>query len=232
MIQVRKSEERGHFNHGWLDTHHTFSFASYYDPAHMGFRDLRVINDDRVEGGSGFPTHAHRDMEILTYVLGGALEHRDSMGNGGVIRPGEVQRMTAGRGVEHSEANASETEELHLLQIWILPERAGIQPGYEQKAFPIEERADQLRLVASREGRDGSVSLHQNVELYAGVLSRGAEVTHEFRPGRHGWLHVARGEAEVNGTVLRAGDGAAISDEASVTVVGNGDTEVLLFDLR
>lgn len=232
MIRIRKSDERGHINHGWLDTFHTFSFGDYHDPANMGFRDLRVINDDRVAGGAGFPTHGHRDMEIITYVLDGALMHRDSMGNGGVIHPGEVQRMSAGRGVQHSEANASETEPLHLLQIWILPERAGIQPGYEQKMFPIEERADQLRLMASRDGRNGSVSLHQNVDLYAGVLGRGVEVSHAFGPGRHGWLHVARGEAEVNGTVMRTGDGAAISEEPSVRIVGNEGTEVLLFDLR
>ncbi len=232
MIRVRKSEERGHFNHGWLDTYHTFSFADYYDQDHMGFRDLRVINDDRVAGGAGFPTHPHRDMEIITCVLEGSLMHRDSMGNGGVIRPGEVQRMSAGRGVRHSEANASESEPLHLLQIWILPERAGIEPGYEQKMFPIEERTNRLRLMASRDALEGSVAIHQDVDLYAGVLGRGSEVSHEFRPGRHGWLHVAKGEAEVNGTVLRTGDGAAISDETSLTIVGNGGTEVLLFDLR
>ncbi|HEY6212676.1 MAG TPA: pirin family protein [Vicinamibacterales bacterium] len=231
MIRIRRAEERGHFDHGWLDTFHTFSFADYYDPEHMGFRALRVINDDRVAPGHGFPTHPHRDMEIITYVLDGALAHRDSMGNGSTIRPGEVQRMSAGTGVRHSEENPLADTELHLLQIWILPERAGITPGYEQKAFSDDERRGTLRLVASHDGRDGSVTIHQDAELYASLLDDGQSVTHEFRPDRHGWLHVARGEATVNGIALKDGDGVAISDEKSVTITGRG-AEILLFDLN
>jgi redox-sensitive bicupin YhaK (pirin superfamily) len=229
MIQLRRSGERGHFNHGWLNTYHTFSFADYYDPHFMGFRSLRVINDDRVAPTTGFGTHGHRDMEIITYVLEGELEHQDSMGNGSVIRPGEVQRMSAGTGVRHSERNPSQDQWLHLLQIWIVPERDGIPPGYEQKNFTAAERRGVLRLVASREGRDKSVSLHQDVDLYATLLDD-ATVTHAFRPKRYGWLHVARGEADVNGEKLGEGDGASIRDEASITVAGR-NAEVLLFDL-
>jgi redox-sensitive bicupin YhaK (pirin superfamily) len=231
MINIRKASDRGHANHGWLDTHHTFSFADYHDPEFMGFRTLRVINEDRVSPGVGFGTHGHRDMEIVSYVLEGALGHKDSMGNGSVIRPGDVQRMSAGTGVMHSEMNPSETEPVHFLQIWILPDRRNITPGYEQKHFAPEERNGQLRLVAAPDGRDGAVTIHQDVEIYASLLDGETAVTHEFRPGRYGWLQVTRGEAEVNGQKLAAGDGASISDEASVTIRGTG-AEVLLFDLN
>jgi redox-sensitive bicupin YhaK (pirin superfamily) len=228
MITIRKTDERGYFDHGWLQTHHTFSFADYYDEAFMGFRALRVINEDRIAPGHGFGRHGHRDMEIVTYVLSGALAHNDSMGTGSVIRPGEVQRMSAGTGVMHSEANASETEPVELLQIWLLPERRGITPGYEQKMFG-EERLGRLRLVASRDGREGSVTIHQDAAIYASLLD-GGSVTHAFAPGRYGWLQLARGAAEVNGVRLAAGDGAAIADEASLTIEGQG-AELLLFDL-
>ena len=228
MITIRKAADRGHFDHGWLDTYHTFSFADYHDPAFMGFRALRVINDDRVQAGRGFGTHGHRDMEIITYVLEGELGHQDSMGNGSVIRPGEVQRMSAGTGVMHSEKNASDAL-VHLLQIWILPERHGITPSYEQKAFPAAERDGRLRLVASRDGRDGSLTIHQDADLYTVTLRDGASVTHDIRPGRYGWVQVARGTVTLNGQPLTAGDGAAIESEPQVTIVGDG--EVLLFDL-
>ena len=227
MIQIRKSAERGHFDHGWLDTYHTFSFADYFDPEFMGFRALRVINDDRVAAGRGFGMHGHRDMEIVTYVLDGALAHRDSMGNGSIIRPGEVQRMSAGTGVTHSEANPSDTDPLRLLQIWILPARRGDKPSYEQKMFTDADRRGTLRLVASPDGRDGSVTIHQDVEIYTSLVD--GEVTHTFRPGRYGWLQVARGNVELNGQALKEGDGAAISEESSVAINGSG--EVLLFDL-
>jgi redox-sensitive bicupin YhaK (pirin superfamily) len=230
MINIRKAEERGHFNHGWLDTYHTFSFADYYDPEQMGFRSLRVINDDRVEPGVGFGTHPHRDMEIITYVLDGELAHKDSMGNGSIIRPGEVQRMSAGTGVRHSEKNPSPAQWLHLLQIWIVPDRTGITPSYEQKMFEPAERQGRLRLVASPDGADGSVTIHQDVRLYASLLD-GEEVSHEFDKGRYGWLHVASGNAIVNGIELKAGDGVAITDEKSLTIKGDG-AEVLLFDLN
>ncbi len=231
MMQLRRSPERGHFDHGWLDTLHTFSFADYYDPRHMHFRTLRVINEDRVAPGAGFPTHPHRDMEIVTYVLEGALQHRDSMGNGSVIRPGDVQRMSAGSGVTHSEYNASESEPVHLLQIWMLPERKGIPPSYEQKAFSEEERRGKLRLVASPDGRDGSVTIHQDNALYVALLGPGESVRHELAPNRHAWLQVARGRVTLNGTELAAGDGAAISQEKFVELRGVQDAEVLLFDL-
>jgi redox-sensitive bicupin YhaK (pirin superfamily) len=241
MITIRRADERGHAEHGWLDSHHTFSFADYYDPAHMGFRSLRVINEDWVQAGKGFPTHPHSDMEIVTYVLDGALEHKDSMGTGSVIRPGEVQRMTAGTGVTHSEHNASRTEPVHLLQIWILPERRRLQPGYEQKAFPESERRGRLRLIASRDGAEGSVTINQDARLYGTLLGDGERVTHALAPGRHAWLQVARGGVRVNGTSLAAGDGAAISDERTLELVGQaardasgdaeGRAEVLLFDL-
>jgi len=230
MITIRHAADRGHFNHGWLDTYHTFSFADYYDPRNMGFRALRVINDDRVEPGAGFGTHPHRDIEIITYVLDGELAHKDSMSNGSTIRPGEVQRMSAGTGVRHSEANPSPAQWLHLLQIWILPDRNGITPSYEQKYFEPAERQGRLRLVASPDGAGGSVSIHQDVRLYATLLDDGQEVAHTFDSGRHGWLHVARGSANVNGIELGAGDGAAISDEEKITIKGDG--EVLLFDLN
>ena len=226
MIHVRKAAERGHFNHGWLDTYHTFSFADYYDPGFMGFRDLRVINEDRVAPGTGFGRHGHRDMEIVTVVLEGALAHRDSMGTGAEIRPGEVQRMSAGTGVLHSEMNASESEPVHFYQIWLLPERQGLAPGYEQKAFPPADGT--LQLVGSRDGRDGSVTIHQDVDLYRGEVD--GALRFEFRPGRYGWLQVARGEMTLNGNALKAGDGAAIEDERDIEIGGKG--ELLLFDLN
>jgi len=231
MIQIRRAEDRGHFNHGWLNTYHTFSFADYHDPEFMGFRDLRVINEDRVTAGAGFGTHAHRDMEIISYVLEGALEHRDSLGNGGVVRPGEVQRMSAGTGVRHSESNASKSEPLHFLQIWIMPEREGLSPGYEQKMFPVEERSNRLRLIASPDGDDGSLRINQDARVFASVLDRGEKVVHSPAPQRHLWLQVAAGQIEVNGEILRESDGAAITDETSLEIVGNGGSEFLLFDL-
>ena len=234
MITLRSSAARGHFNHGWLDTYHTFSFADYYDPKHMGFRALRVINEDRVAPGSGFGTHPHRDMEIITYVLEGALAHKDSMGNGSTILPGDVQRMSAGTGVRHSEFNHSQAESVHLLQIWILPEKAGIAPSYEQKNFPAEEKRNRLRLVASHDGRDGSLKVHQDVNLYAALLDQGKSVRLDLPPGRHAWLQVTRGEIAVNGKVLKAGDGAGIGDESAVEFSGKtcpDASEVLLFDL-
>jgi len=231
MIQIRKAEERGHFDHGWLNTYHTFSFADYYDPEFMGFRALRVINEDRVEPGRGFGTHSHRDMEIVTYVLEGELEHRDSMGTGSVIRPGEVQRMSAGTGVLHSEVNPSRSKGVHLLQIWILPERHGIRPEYEQKTFPAEERNGKLRLVASQDGADGSLTIHQDARLFAGMLRNGEPIRYDLQPGRYAWLQVARGTVEVNGQKLNAGDGAAVEDEKALTLEGQ-DAEVLLFDLN
>ena len=232
MIKVRRSAERGHFDFGWLDTRHTFSFADYYDPRFMGFRSLRVINEDWVEPGRGFGTHGHRDMEIITYVLEGALEHRDSMGNGSVLRPGEVQRMSAGTGVLHSEFNHSRDERVHLLQIWILPEREGVKPSYEEKTFGAAEKNGRLRLVASREGSDGSVKINQDARLYAALLEPGQQVTHQLAPGRHAWLQVARGAVELNGHALRQGDGAAVSDEQTLTIVGAEPAEILLFDLN
>jgi redox-sensitive bicupin YhaK (pirin superfamily) len=231
MIAIRPATERGHADHGWLDTWHTFSFADYYDPRFMGFRVLRVINEDFVAPGRGFPTHGHRDMEIITYVLEGALEHRDSLGTGSVIRPGEVQRMSAGTGVRHSEANPSASEPLHLLQIWIEPSRAGIAPGYEQKAFTDADKRGRLRLVASPDGAEGSVTIHQDARVYSTLLGPGDKVAHRLGPGRHAWLHVARGTLALNGQRLAQGDGAAIGDEPSLTLVGETDTEALLFDL-
>ena len=231
MIRVRRSEDRGHAQHGWLDSHHTFSFADYVDPSQMGFRALRVINEDRVAPGEGFPTHAHRDMEILSYVLEGGLQHKDSLGTGSVIRPGDVQRMSAGTGVAHSEFNASRTEPVHFLQIWILPERRGIAPGYEQKHFPEDGRKGQLRLIASPTGEAGSVSIHQDVRLYSALLGPGESVTHALAPGRHAWVQVARGALKLGEQRLSAGDGAAISDERAVTLTADVPSEVLLFDL-
>ena len=231
MIETRRSAERGHANHGWLDTHYTFSFADYDDPRFMGFRSLRVINDDRVAPGRGFPTHGHRDMEIVTFVLEGALQHRDSLGNGSVIRPGDVQRMSAGTGVSHSEFNPSRGEALHLLQIWILPERNGLAPGYEQKTFTDAQKLGTLRLVASSNGRDGSVTIHQDAEIYASVLGEGDRVKHELLPGRHAWVQVATGRIRLNGETLEEGDGAAISAESLLELTGMDESEVLLFDL-
>ena len=232
-MQIRRAGERGHADHGWLDSWHTFSFADYHDPRHMGFRALRVINEDRVAPGGGFPRHPHRDMEIVSYVLAGALEHKDSLGTGSVIRPGDVQRMSAGTGVVHSEYNASKTEPVHFLQIWLLPDRAGHAPGYEQKAFTDADKRGRLRLVASPDGADGSVTIHQDAKIHATVLARGAGVEHALAPGRHAWVHVARGAAEVNGTPLAAGDAAALTGEPIVRLRGAGDddAELLLFDL-
>ena len=231
MIRMRPGNERGHARHGWLDSHHTFSFADYYDPRHMGFRALRVINDDRVDPSMGFPPHPHRDMEIVSYVLEGGLAHKDSMGNGSVIRPGDVQRMSAGTGVRHSEYNASDAEPVHFLQIWLLPERQGLPPGYEQKRFSREEKLGTLRLVASPDGRDGSVTIRTDASLYAGILDAGMKTELPLAKGRHAWVHVARGKAVVNGHAMGEGDGAAFSDEALVTVEGVDDAEVLVFDL-
>ena len=232
MIKIRRSDERGHANHGWLDTHYTFSFSDYYDPAFMGFRNLRVINEDRVAPDQGFPKHGHRDMEIITYVISGELSHRDSMGNGETIRPHEVQRMTAGTGVLHSEYS-SPTDETHLLQIWILPEQKNLTPGYEQKLFPAEEKHGKLRLVASKGGDDGSVHINQDVQLYSSILKNGESVTHELGQGRHAWIQLISGSLEVNGEILKAGDGAAVSDESSLKLRSLADsTEFLLFDLN
>ncbi len=231
MMTVRPAGERGHADHGWLDTRHTFSFSDYYDPAHMGFRLLRVLNDDRVAPGQGFGTHPHRDMEIVSYVLEGALEHRDSMGTGSVIVPGDVQRMSAGTGVRHSEFNASKSEPVHFLQIWLLPEHSGIEPGYEQKTFTGEEKRGRLRLVASPDGRDGSVTIHTNALVYAGLFHEGEKAELALKKGRHAWVHIARGKARVNGRDLEAGDGAALSEEPAVVVEGIDGAEVLVFDL-
>jgi quercetin 2,3-dioxygenase len=231
MIDVRRAKERGHANHGWLDTWHTFSFSSYYDPRFMGFRVLRVINEDTVSPGQGFPTHGHRDMEIISYVLQGGLAHKDSLGTGSVIRPGEVQRMSAGTGVRHSEFNASDQDAVHFLQIWIEPARAGIAPGYEQKAFPDADKRGRLRLVASPDGADGSLTIHQDAQLYATILAPGQTVVHSIARGRHAWAQVTRGTLTVNGEPLTQGDGAAISAEPTVSLTGETDTEALLFDL-
>jgi quercetin 2,3-dioxygenase len=231
MVQVRRSSERGHAQRGWLDSYHTFSFADYYDPRHMGFRSLRVINEDWIEPGRGFGEHPHNDMEIITYVVEGALAHRDSTGTEEVIRPGEVQRMTAGSGITHSEYNDSGTERVHLLQIWILPERKGLRPGYEQRAFPDEEKRGKLRLVAARDGRDGSVTVQQDVSLLAALLEPGQSVTHPLQPSRHAWVQVVRGAVTLNGQTLDAGDGAAVSEEETLEISGREPAEVLLFDL-
>ena len=231
MIQVRKSADRGHANHGWLDSFHTFSFADYVDPEHMGHSVLRVINEDRVTPGAGFPTHGHRDMEIVSYVLEGALEHKDSMGNGSVIRPGDVQRMSAGTGVRHSEFNASPTEGVHFLQIWIMPDRNGHAPGYEQKHFDPAALDGRLRLIASPDGRDGSVTIHQNASVYASRLDGPASVEHSMAPGRRAWVQVARGAVVLNGVALSAGDGARIENETRLHFEQGRGAEVLLFDL-
>jgi redox-sensitive bicupin YhaK (pirin superfamily) len=231
MIAVRKAADRGHAEHGWLDSWHTFSFGDYYDPQHMGFRSLRVINEDRVAAGKGFPTHPHRDMEILTYVLDGALEHKDSMGNGSVMRSGDVQRMTAGTGVAHSEFNGSRDTPVHFLQIWVLPESRNLPPGYEQKNFARQDRQGKFKVVASREGADGAVLVHQDVKLLAGLFAEGEKTQYSLAPGRSAWLHVARGKLRVNGIELSAGDALQVSDEAALEVTGVQDAEALLFDL-
>jgi len=234
MIAIRRSEDRGHFEKGWLDTRHTFSFADYHDDRFMGFSDLRVINEDRVMPGKGFGSHGHQDMEILSHVLEGELGHEDSMGNGSTIRPGECQRMSAGAGVVHSERNGSAEHPVHFLQIWIQPRERGIQPGYEQRAFPEAERRGRLRLVASPDGRDGSLTIHQDAAVFAGVLGPGENARHEIPSGRVAWVQVARGEVTENGERLRAGDGLAATDEAALDLAGAGeaDVELLVFDLR
>lgn len=232
MITPRPAEARGHFNFGWLDTHHSFSFGHYFDPRHMGFGPLRVINEDVVEPGRGFDTHGHSDMEIITYVLDGAVAHKDSLGNGSEIRPGDVQRMSAGSGIRHSEYNPSKTAPLHLLQIWLLPNETGLTPSYEQKAFADSEKRDRLRLIVSGDGREGSVTIHQDADLYATVLSEGASVTHTPAKGRLAWVQVARGEVELNGETLKAGDGASVRDETTLTLKGRAaESEVILFDM-
>ncbi|WP_293336696.1 pirin family protein [Microcoleus sp. CAWBG58] len=231
MIAVRKSEARGHANHGWLDSYHTFSFANYYDRNYMNFRSLRVINEDVVNPGKGFGTHGHSDMEIITYVLEGALEHKDSLGTGAVIKPGEVQRMSAGTGIQHSEFNPSQTDRVHLLQIWLLPDTNGLEPSYEQRDFPLTERRGKLRLVAARDARDGAVKVHQDVDLYAAVLDKNSRVSHVLQPNRHAWIQVARGAVLLNGLTLEKGDGAAVSDEAELVIEAAQDAEFLLFDL-
>ena len=231
MIRVRKGDDRGRTQLEWLDSRHTFSFGEYHDPAHMGFRALRVINEDRVHPGEGFGTHAHANMEIVSWVLEGSLQHRDSLGNGSVIRPGEVQRMSAGTGVTHSEFNPSRDEGTHFLQIWILPDRRGMAPDYEQKAFPAEEMTGRWRVVGSPDGRDGSVTIHQDAGMLAAILSPGDAIPHAISPGRHAWIQVARGAIVVNGIPLHAGDGAAVSDELAIEVRAEEPSEVLLFDL-
>lgn len=232
MIQIRPAEERGHANYGWLDTYHTFSFSDYHHPDFMGFRSLRVINEDWVKPGHGFPTHPHRDMEIITYVLEGELAHKDSMGTGSVIRPGEVQKMSAGTGIRHSEYNHSKTEPVHLLQIWILPEKQGLKPMYEQKVIPPEEKQGKLRLLASPKSGNGAVTLYQNARLYATELKSGQSVDYELENGRYAWLQVARGDIRVNDKELKSGDGAAVAEEKNLKISGIDDkSEVLLFDL-
>lgn len=231
MITIRKSEDRGHFDFGWLDTYHTFSFDQYHDPAHRHWRSLRVINEDRVQPGQGFPTHSHRDMEIITYIISGALEHSDSMGNGSVIRPGDVQRMSAGTGVSHSEVNPSEAETVHLLQIWVLPERHGLPPSYEEKHFNDEDRRGRLRLIAANDGREGAVTIHQDVQIYAALLETGQAVVYAPNEGRYAWLQVARGRVSLNEVELKQGDGAAVRRESELTITAHDQAEILLFDL-
>lgn len=231
MITLRPAGERGHANHGWLDTWHTFSFADYYDPAHMGFRSLRVINDDTVAGGGGFDTHPHRDMEIISYVLSGALQHRDSMGHTATMRAGDVQRISAGTGIFHSEFNASPIEPVHFLQIWILPDRKSAKPGYAEKSFGATP-ADRLQLIASKAGREGSLPINQDADVFLGRLTAGGHLTHLLKPGRHAWLQVAAGNVVLNGLALAAGDGAAVSDEWELRLAAAGAAQVLLFDLN
>lgn len=231
MEMFRPSEARGHANFGWLDSRHSFSFGQYHDPEHMGFGALRVINEDRVAPGAGFDTHGHRDMEIITYVLEGGIAHKDSLGTGSVIRPGDVQRMTAGSGIRHSELNASATEPVHFLQIWILPEREGLEPGHEQKHFSSDEKAGLLRLIGSQDGRQGSLTIHQDVDLYASILAKGDAVRHRIEPGRKGWIQVARGTVEANQRPLHVGDGYGIVEAGSLEIVAADDAEMLLFDL-
>lgn len=231
MITIRKSNERGASNFGWLDSKHSFSFGQYYDPSNMGFGKLRVINEDIVEGGAGFGTHPHDNMEIISYVLDGALAHKDSLGTGSVIRPGDVQRISAGTGIAHSEFNASEKDPVRFLQIWVLPEERGLEPSYEQKSFPAEQRKGRLQLVGARDGRDGALTIHQDLNLFVANLETGNEVSHVLRPRRKAWIQVTRGAVTVNGTPIVQGDGAAMTDEAEVRIAANDNAEVLLFDL-
>jgi len=232
MIQIRRAQDRGRASFGWLDSRHTFSFGHYYDPEHMGFGALKVINEDVVQPGAGFDTHGHRDMEIISYVLDGALEHRDSIGNGSVIRPGDVQRMTAGTGIRHSEFNASREEPVHFLQIWILPERAGLEPGYEQRHFTDAQLTDGLRLVASGDARGESIRIHQDVDLHAGRLTSGQLVEHTLAPGRRAWIQVARGRIDVDGHTMESGDGASVKAQSGLTITGaDRGAEILLFDM-
>ncbi|MEX2114638.1 MAG: pirin family protein [Pirellulales bacterium] len=231
MIAIRRSQDRGHFNHGWLDTFHTFSFADYYDPAYVQVRSLRVMNEDRVAPGQGFGMHGHRDMEIVTYVLAGALEHRDNLGNGSVLKPGELQRMTAGTGIRHSEFNPSPSEPVHLYQIWLVPERPGLAPGYEQKAFPQAGRQDRWQLVASPDAADGSLTIHQDARLYLAELTTGATLAYDIAAGRLAWLQVLRGEVRLDDEQLVAGDGAAVSNLSQLQVTAERPAELLLFDL-
>jgi redox-sensitive bicupin YhaK (pirin superfamily) len=231
MMKIRRANERGHANHGWLDTYHTFSFANYYDPQWMGYRSLRVINDDLVMPGMGFGTHPHRDMEIITYILSGQLEHKDSMGNGRIIRAGEVQYMAAGTGVQHSEFNPAKDEAVHLLQVWIVPDQKGVKPRYAEKS--VQEAAPgSLQLITSKTGRDGSIAIHQDADLWVAKLGDGKEVSHKLAPGRHAWLHVAEGEVTVNGQTLSGGDAAAVTEETSLKLAGTKPSQVLLFDLN
>ncbi len=230
-LTLRRAEERGKANFGWLDSKHSFSFGHYYDPDYLGFGPVRVINEDRVAPGGGFPTHPHADMEIISYVLDGALEHKDSIGTGSVIRPGDVQRMSAGTGVRHSEYNASKTKPVHFLQIWIVPEQNGIKPSYEQKTFTDEEKRGRLRLIGSRNGRDGSITIHRDVDLFASVLGDGESVSHELRAGRGAWLQVLRGAVTLNREALKAGDGVSATAPGQLSITGSSDAEILLFDL-
>lgn len=231
MITLRPSEQRGQGKRSWLDSRFTFSFDQYYDPAHMGFRVLRVINEDRIAGGGGFPLHPHRDMEILTYVVEGALQHEDTLGTRSIISAHQMQRITAGTGIEHAECNASDTDPVHLLQIWILPERPGLTPGYEERTFPEAEKLGRLRLVAARDGRDGALTVHQDAAIYAALLEPGSRVTHPLRAGRHAWVQLIAGEIALNGQPLKAGDGAAVSDESALELAARERAHLLLFDL-
>ena len=231
MIKVRKSNERGHFNFGWLDTFHTFSFGDYYDPQHLGFSALRVINEDTVAAGGGFPTHGHKDMEIITYILEGALEHKDSLGTGSVIKPGDIQRMSAGTGIHHSEYNPSKADPTKLLQIWILPKQRNLEPSYEQIRVPFEDRQGKMKLVGSPDGREGSVTIHQDLELYASILKASDNVAYPLKPQRAAWIQVAEGEVDVNGVTLKSGDGAAVTKETELKLTAKTATELLLFDL-
>lgn len=231
MVTIRKASERGHFDHGWLDTRHTFSFADYYDAAHMGFRSLRVINEDRIQPGEGFGTHPHKDMEIVSYVLEGALAHKDSMGNGSIILPGDVQRMSAGRGVTHSEFNHEQGSSTHFLQIWILPDKNGLPPSYEQRRFTDEEKRGHLRLVASGNGRNGSVTLHQDADMYVSLLALGTKVEHNLQAGRGAWIQIVRGDVTLDGQRLAEGDGASVENEQKLSIECLAESELLLFDL-